>query len=374
MNKVALITGITGQDGAYLAEFLLGKGYVVHGIKRRASLFNTDRIDHLYQDPHVEHRNFILHYGDLTDATNLIRIIQDVQPDEIYNLAAQSHVMVSFETPEYTANSDALGTLRILEAIRILGLEQKTRFYQASTSELFGKVQETPQKETTPFYPRSPYGVAKLYAYWITVNYRESYGFFACNGILFNHESPIRGETFVTRKITRGMARIALGLQKCLFLGNLDARRDWGHARDYVEAQWLMLQQEQPEDFVIATGKQYSVRQMVEAAAAELGIRLRWQGEGADEIGIVEEFFQSKIKNSNLKIDDAVVRIDPRYFRPAEVETLLGDPSKAKQELGWTAKTPFEEMVAEMVRADLQIARRDELVRESGYQVFDYHE
>lgn len=374
MNKVALITGITGQDGAYLAEFLLGKGYVVHGIKRRASLFNTDRIDHLYQDPHVEHRNFILHYGDLTDATNLIRIIQDVQPDEIYNLAAQSHVMVSFETPEYTANSDALGTLRILEAIRILGLEKKTRFYQASTSELFGKVQETPQKETTPFYPRSPYGVAKLYAYWITVNYRESYGFFACNGILFNHESPIRGETFVTRKITRGMARIALGLQKCLYLGNLDARRDWGHARDYVEAQWLMLQQEQPEDFVIATGKQYSVRQMVEAAAAELGIRLRWQGEGAEEIGLVDDISQTKNKNSNLKIGDVVVRIDPRYFRPAEVETLLGDPTKAKQMLGWTAKTRFEEMVAEMVRADLQIARRDELVRQSGYQVFDYHE
>jgi GDPmannose 4,6-dehydratase len=374
MSKVALITGITGQDGAYLAEFLLKKGYVVHGVKRRASLFNTDRIDHLYQDPHVEDRNFILHYGDLTDATNLIRIIQEVQPDEIYNLAAQSHVMVSFETPEYTANSDALGTLRILEAIRILGLERKTRFYQASTSELFGKVQETPQTETTPFYPRSPYGVAKLYAYWITVNYRESYGMFACNGILFNHESPIRGETFVTRKITRAVARMALGLQSCLHLGNLDARRDWGHARDYVEAQWLMLQQEQPEDFVIATGIQYTVRQMVETAAAELGIGLRWEGEGQAEIGIVDDLSRFRIDSAKLKVNDTVVKIDPRYFRPAEVETLLGDPTKAKQKLGWQPKVSFEELVSEMVRTDLDHARRDELVRREGYQVFDYNE
>ncbi len=374
MPKVALITGITGQDGAYLAEFLLKKGYVVHGIKRRASLFNTDRIDHLYQDPHVEHRNFVLHYGDLTDATNLIRIIQEVQPDEIYNLAAMSHVAVSFDTPEYTANADGLGTLRILEAIRILGLEKKTRFYQASTSELFGKVQETPQKETTPFYPRSPYGVAKLYAYWITVNYRESYGYFACNGILFNHESPIRGETFVTRKITRAVARMALGLQDCLHLGNLDARRDWGHARDYVEAQWLMLQQDEPEDFVIATGKQYTVRQMVETAARELGIGLRWQGQGRQEVGIVDDLSQFKIENSKFKIDDVVVRIDPRYFRPAEVETLLGDPTKAKQKLGWEPKVTFEEMVIEMVRSDLEGAQRDELVKYHGYQTFDYHE
>jgi GDPmannose 4,6-dehydratase len=372
MSKVALITGVTGQDGAYLAEFLLQKGYRVHGIKRRASLFNTDRIDHLYQDPHIEHRNFILHYGDLTDATNLIRIIQEVQPDEIYNLAAQSHVMVSFETPEYTANSDALGTLRILEAIRILGLERKTRFYQASTSELFGKVQETPQKETTPFYPRSPYGVAKLYAYWITVNYRESYGFYACNGILFNHESPIRGETFVTRKITRAMARISLGLQDCLYLGNLDARRDWGHARDYVEAQWLMLQQEEAEDFVIATGKQYSVRQMIEVAAGELGIRLRWDGEGIKEVGMVDSVLNPQ--TSVVKPGNVVVRVDPRYFRPAEVETLLGDPAKAKQKLGWQAKTSFEQMVAEMVREDIKTAKRDELVKEHGFQTFDYHE
>lgn len=374
MSKTALITGITGQDGAYLAEFLLKKGYIVHGIKRRASLFNTDRIDHLYQDPHIEHRNFILHYGDLTDATNLIRIIQEIQPDEIYNLAAMSHVAVSFDTPEYTANADGLGTLRILEAIRILGLEKKTRFYQASTSELYGKVQETPQKETTPFYPRSPYGVAKLYAYWITVNYRESYGYFACNGILFNHESPIRGETFVTRKITRAVARMALGLQDCLHLGNLDAKRDWGHARDYVEAQWLMLQQDEPEDFVIATGKQYTVRQMVETAAKELGIGLRWEGVGQNEIGIVNDLSQFKIQNSKLTIGDVVIRIDPRYFRPAEVETLLGDPTKAKQKLGWEAKVSFEEMVSEMVRADLDIAQRDELVKRSGYQVFDYNE
>lgn len=375
MAKTALITGITGQDGAYLAEFLLKKGYIVHGIKRRASLFNTDRIDHLYQDPHVEHRNFILHYGDLTDATNLIRIIQEVQPDEIYNLAAMSHVAVSFDTPEYTANADGLGTLRILEAIRILGLEKKTRFYQASTSELYGKVQETPQKETTPFYPRSPYGVAKLYAYWITVNYRESYGFFACNGILFNHESPIRGETFVTRKITRAVARMALGLQDCLHLGNLDAKRDWGHARDYVEAQWLMLQQDEPEDFVIATGKQYTVRTMVETAACELGISLNWQGEGQNEVGVIAAVEAGRgTRDAVLTPGQVVVRIDPRYFRPAEVETLLGDSTKAKQKLGWEPKVTFEELVVEMVRSDLDAAQRDELVKEHGYQTFDYHE
>ncbi len=375
MSKVALITGITGQDGAYLAEFLLKKGYIVHGIKRRASLFNTDRIDHLYQDPHVEHRNFILHYGDLTDATNLIRIIQEVQPDEIYNLAAMSHVAVSFDTPEYTANADGIGTLRILEAIRILGMENKTRFYQASTSELYGKVQETPQTETTPFYPRSPYGVAKLYGYWITVNYRESYGFFACNGILFNHESPIRGETFVTRKITRAVARMALGLQDCLHLGNLDARRDWGHAKDYVEAQWLMLQQDEPEDFVIATGKQYTVRQMVETAAQELGIGLRWQGEGQNEVGIIDTIEAGRgTRDAVLTPGQKVVRIDPRYFRPAEVETLLGDPTKAKQKLGWEPKVTFKELVVEMVRSDLDAAQRDELVKQHGYQTFDYHE
>ena len=375
MAKVALITGITGQDGAYLAEFLLKKGYIVHGIKRRASLFNTDRIDHLYQDPHVEHRNFILHYGDLTDATNLIRIIQEVQPDEIYNLAAMSHVAVSFDTPEYTANADGLGTLRILEAIRILGMEKKTRFYQASTSELYGKVQETPQTETTPFYPRSPYGVAKLYGYWIVVNYRESYGMYACNGILFNHESPIRGETFVTRKITRAVARMALGLQECLFLGNLSALRDWGHARDYVEAQWLILQQDNPEDFVIATGKQYSVRQMVETAANELGITLRWEGGGQDEIGIVDSVEEGHgVKEAALVPGQVIVRIDPRYFRPAEVETLLGDPTKAKQKLGWAPKVTFEELVSEMVRVDLEKAKCDEMVKDHGYQVFDYHE
>ncbi|MEJ2199172.1 MAG: GDP-mannose 4,6-dehydratase [Desulfuromonadales bacterium] len=375
MAKVALITGITGQDGAYLAEFLLKKGYIVHGIKRRASLFNTDRIDHLYQDPHVEHRNFILHYGDLTDATNLIRIIQEVQPDEIYNLAAMSHVAVSFDTPEYTANADGLGTLRILEAIRILGMEKKTRFYQASTSELYGKVQETPQTETTPFYPRSPYGVAKLYGYWIVVNYRESYGMYACNGILFNHESPIRGETFVTRKITRAVARMALGLQECLFLGNLSALRDWGHAKDYVEAQWLILQQDNPEDFVIATGKQYSVRQMVETAANELGITLRWEGGGQDEIGIVDSVEEGHgVKDAALVPGQVIVRIDPRYFRPAEVETLLGDPTKAKQKLGWAPKVTFEELVSEMVRVDLDKAKCDEMVKDHGYQVFDYHE
>ena len=373
-QKVALITGITGQDGAYLAEFLLKKGYIVHGVKRRASLFNTDRIDHLYQDPHVENRNLILHYGDLTDSTNLIRIIQQVQPDEIYNLAAMSHVAVSFETPEYTANADGIGTLRILEAIRILGLEKKTRFYQASTSELYGLVQEVPQKETTPFYPRSPYAVAKLYGYWITVNYREAYGLYACNGILFNHESPIRGETFVTRKITRAVARIALGLQDCLYLGNMNALRDWGHARDYVEAQWLMLQQAAPEDFVIATGVQYSVRDFVNAAVGELGIGLRWEGEGVNEIGIVENLEQFKIGDSTLKVGDVVVKVDPRYFRPTEVETLLGDPTKAKEKLGWVPQTSFESLVSEMVLSDLDEAKRDELCRRHGFSTFDYHE
>ena len=360
-KKIALITGVTGQDGAYLAEFLLNKGYEVHGIKRRTSLFNTDRIDHLYQDPHETGRKFILHHGDLTDSSSLIRIIQQVQPDEIYNLAAQSHVAVSFEEPEYTANSDALGSLRILEAIRILGLDKKTRFYQASTSELFGLVQEIPQKETTPFYPRSPYACAKLYAYWITVNYREAYGMYACNGILFNHESPIRGETFVTRKITRALARIKLGLQECLYLGNMDAKRDWGHARDYVEMQWLMLQQEKPEDFVIATGVQYSVRDFVDAAAKELGMEIRWQGEGVEEKGY----------NAAGKV---IVAVDPRYFRPTEVETLLGDPAKAKAKLGWTPKITFDELVAEMVREDLKAAERDELVKKHGYKTMDYHE
>jgi GDPmannose 4,6-dehydratase len=361
MNKVALITGITGQDGAYLAEFLLKKGYIVHGIKRRASLFNTDRIDHLYQDPHVSNRNLVLHYGDLTDSTNLIRIIQQVQPDEIYNLAAMSHVAVSFDTPEYTANADGIGTLRILEAIRILGLEKKTRFYQASTSELYGLVQEIPQKETTPFYPRSPYAVAKLYAYWITVNYREAYGIYACNGILFNHESPIRGETFVTRKITRALARIKLNLQDCLYLGNMDSLRDWGHARDYVEMQWLMLQQEEADDFVIATGIQFSVRDFVNIAAKELDIKITWHGEGVDEIGVDD--------NGNV-----IVRVDARYFRPTEVETLLGDPTKAKEKLGWTPTTTFHELVAEMVREDLKSAERDELVKDHGYSAYDYHE
>jgi len=359
--KVALITGITGQDGAYLAEFLLKKGYIVHGVKRRSSLFNTDRIDHLYQDPHVKKASFILHYGDLTDSTNLIRIIQQVQPDEIYNLAAMSHVAVSFETPEYTANADGIGTLRILEAIRILGLEKKTRFYQASTSELYGLVQETPQKETTPFYPRSPYAVAKLYGYWITVNYREAYGIYACNGILFNHESPVRGETFVTRKITRALARIKLGLQDCLYLGNLDALRDWGHAKDYVEMQWLMLQQDHAEDFVIATGVQYSVRDFVNAAAKELGIAIKWKGKGVDEKGYDAD-------------GNCIVQVDPRYFRPTEVETLLGDPSKAKQKLGWTPKITFHELVAEMVREDLKSAERDELVKKHGFTAYDYHE
>jgi GDPmannose 4,6-dehydratase len=361
MNKVALITGITGQDGAYLAEFLLKKGYIVHGVKRRSSLLNTDRIDHLYQDPHVDNKKFILHYGDLTDSTNLIRIIQQVQPDEIYNLAAMSHVAVSFEIPEYTANADGLGTLRILEAIRILGLEKKTRFYQASTSELYGLVQEIPQKETTPFYPRSPYAVAKLYGYWITVNYREAYGIYACNGILFNHESPVRGETFVTRKITRALARIKLNLQDCLYLGNLDSLRDWGHAKDYVEAQWLMLQQDQPEDFVIATGIQFSVRDFVNAAAKELGISITWQGHGIEETGT----------DGDGKV---IVKVDPRYFRPTEVDTLLGDPTKAKEKLGWKSKITFHELVSEMVREDLKSAERDELVKKHGYSAYDYHE
>src|SRR5688500_19181588 len=367
MKKTALITGITGQDGAYLAEFLLRKGYVVHGIKRRSSLFNTDRIDHLYQDPHVSQRNLVLHYGDLTDSTNLIRIIQYVQPDEIYNLAAMSHVAVSFETPEYTANADGIGTLRILEAIRILGLKDKVRFYQASTSELYGYVQETPQKESTPFYPRSPYAVAKLYGYWITVNYREAYDLYACNGILFNHESPIRGETFVTRKITRALARIKLGLQDCLYLGNIDARRDWGHARDYVEMQWLMLQQDQAEDFVIATGIQHTVRDFVNVAAEELGIRIVWKGDGINEVGMMEPFY----KNLKPRI---IVRIDPRYFRPTEVESLLGDPTKARQKLGWQPKISFKELVSEMVREDIKSAERDELVKKHGYPAFDYHE
>jgi len=373
--KVALITGVTGQDGAYLSELLLAKGYEVHGIKRRSSLFNTDRIDHLYQDPHVDHQRFKLHYGDLTDSTNLIRIIQQVQPDEIYNLAAMSHVAVSFETPEYTANADGIGTLRILEAIRILGLEKKTRFYQASTSELYGLVQEIPQKETTPFYPRSPYAVAKLYAYWITVNYREAYGLYACNGVLFNHESPLRGETFVTRKITRAIARIALGLQDCLYLGNMSALRDWGHARDYVQMQWLMLQQDQPEDFVIATGVQYSVRQFVEFSATELGITLRFEGEGEREVGVVASVKpipgQEPVK---CKAGDVIVRVDPRYYRPTEVETLLGDPSKAKAKLGWVPQTTLPQLVKEMVEADYASARRDSLVKQAGFQAYDYNE
>ncbi len=361
MTKIALITGVTGQDGSYLAEFLLAKGYEVHGIKRRASSFNTERIDHIYEDPHLEHRRFVLHYGDMTDATSLIRILQQVQPDEIYNLAAQSHVAVSFEEPEYTANSDALGPLRVLEAIRILGLKDKTRFYQASTSELYGLVRETPQRETTPFYPRSPYGVAKLYAYWITVNYREAYGIYGCNGILFNHESPRRGETFVSRKITRALARIKLGRQDCLYLGNLNAKRDWGHAQDYVELQWLMLQQPEPDDYVIATGRQFSVRQFVELAAAELGMAVRWEGEGEDERGV----------DASGKV---IVRIDPRYFRPTEVETLLGDPSKAHAKLGWKPRISFEEMVREMVRTDLEDAERDSLVRQHGYRAFERRE
>jgi GDPmannose 4,6-dehydratase len=368
-NKTALITGITGQDGAYLAEFLLRKDYEVHGIKRRTSLFNTDRIDHLYQDPHEKNPRLILHHGDMTDSSSLIRIIQQVQPDEIYNLAAQSHVAVSFEEPEYTADSDALGPLRLLEAIRILGLQKKTRFYQASTSELYGLVQEIPQKESTPFYPRSPYAVAKLYAYWITVNYREAYGIYACNGILFNHESPVRGETFVTRKITRALARIKLGLQDCLYLGNLNAKRDWGHAQDYVEMQWLMLQQQDPEDFVIATGEQHSVREFVEAAAAELGMHLRWQGEGVDEQG----YWMNRTAMNGIG-EAPIVRVDPRYFRPTEVETLLGDASNARVKLGWTPRISFAELVAEMVREDLKSAERDELVKKHGYRAMDRHE
>jgi GDPmannose 4,6-dehydratase len=362
LEKRALITGITGQDGSYLAEFLLDKNYVVHGIKRRASSFNTDRIDHLYQDPHESNVRIKLHYGDLTDSTNLIRIIQEVQPDEIYNLAAQSHVGVSFETPEYTANADAVGTLRVLEAIRILGLESKTRFYQASTSEMFGKVQEIPQRETTPFYPRSPYGAAKVYAYWITVNYREAYGLYACNGILFNHESPVRGETFVSRKITRALTRIKVGLQETLHLGNLDSRRDWGHARDYVRAQWLMLQQDVPEDFVIATGKQFSVRDFVVAAGSLLDMKIEWQGDGVEEIGI------------DAVTGRTLVRVDPRYFRPTEVETLLGDATKARQKLDWTAEVSFPELVAEMVESDLDTAKRDALVAKEGYKVYRHHE
>ena len=360
--KTALITGITGQDGSYLAELLLKKGYEVHGIKRRASSFNTDRIDHLYQDPHESDVKMILHYGDMTDATNLIRIIQEVQPTEIYNLAAQSHVQVSFESPEYTANSDALGTLRVLEAVRILGLVKKTRIYQASTSEMFGQVQEVPQRETTPFYPRSPYGAAKVYAYWITVNYREAYGMHASNGILFNHESPVRGETFVTRKITRALARIKSGLQENLYIGNLDSKRDWGHARDFVEAMWLMLQQDEPDDFVIATGAQYSVRDFIVAAAGELGLDIEWQGKGLDEVGID--------RNSGKKL----IAVDPRYFRPTEVTTLLGDPSKAKKVLGWEAKIPFSELVKEMVAKDLEAAERSALIKNAGYQTFDHHE
>ena len=360
--KKALITGVTGQDGAYLSEFLIKKGYEVHGIKRRSSSFNTSRIDHLYQDPHVENRNYVLHYGDLTDSTNLIRIIQEVQPDEVYNLAAQSHVAVSFETPEYTANADAIGTLRLLEAIRILGLENKTRFYQASTSEMFGKVQEIPQKETTPFYPRSPYGAAKVYGYWICVNYREAYNMFCSNGILFNHESPIRGETFVTRKITRAVARISMGLQSMLYLGNLDSLRDWGHARDYVEAMWLMLQHNEPDDFVVATGKQVSVRDFVAMAFAEVGVEIDWQGSGVDEIG------------KNAENGDVLVQVDPKYFRPTEVDTLLGDPSKAKSKLGWEPKTSLEQMVKEMVADDLKSAQKDELCRREGYQIYHYYE
>ena len=361
LKKVALITGVTGQDGAYLAEFLLNKGYVVHGIKRRASSFNTARVDHLYRDPHEQGVRFFLHHGDLTDSSSLIRIIQQIQPDEVYNLAAQSHVAVSFEEPEYTANSDALGTLRILEAIRILGFQDKTRFYQASTSELFGQVQDVPQKETTPFYPRSPYAVAKLYAYWITINYREAYGMFACNGILFNHESPVRGENFVTRKITRALARIKLGLQNHMYLGNLNAKRDWGHARDYIEAQWLMLQQDVPEDFVIATGVQFSVRDFVNVAAEELGIKVRWEGYGLDEKGYDAD-------------GNCIVSVDPRYFRPTEVETLLGDASKARDKLGWQPKTSFEDLVKEMVGEDLKAAERDEMVKRHGYYTNSFHE
>jgi len=365
--KKALVTGITGQDGSYLAEFLLEKGYEVHGIKRRASLLNTQRIDHIYQDPHLEDKNFILHYGDLTDSSNLTRILRQVQPDEVYNLGAQSHVAVSFEAPEYTADVDALGTLRLLEAIRFLGMERKVRFYQASTSELYGEVQEVPQKETTPFYPRSPYAVAKMYAYWIVVNYRESYGMYACNGILFNHESPRRGETFVTRKITRGLANIAQGIEDCLYMGNIDALRDWGHAKDYVRMQWMMLQQDEADDFVIATGVQYSVRQFIEWSAMELGIKLRFEGSGVDEIGIVESV--GGVDAPNIKVGDVIVKIDPRYFRPAEVETLLGDPTKAKKKLGWTPQITAQEMCSEMVVEDLKAAKRHALLKMHGYEL-----
>ena len=365
-QKVALITGITGQDGSYLAEFLLEKGYIVHGIKRRASLFNTQRIDHIYQDPHIEHANFKLHYGDLSDTSNLIRIVQETQPDEIYNLGAQSHVAVSFESPEYTADVDGIGTLRLLEAIRILGLEKKTRFYQASTSELYGLVQEIPQKETTPFYPRSPYAVAKMYAYWIVVNYREAYGMYACNGILFNHESPRRGETFVTRKITRGLANIAQGLEQCLYMGNLDALRDWGHAKDYVRMQWMMLQQDKADDFVIATGVQYSVRQFIQWSAEELGVTLKFSGAGVNETATVAAIKGDKAPG--LKVGDVIVKIDPRYFRPTEVETLLGDPSKAKAKLGWTPEITVQQMCAEMVAADLEEAKKHAILKQHGYQ------
>ena len=366
-QKVALITGVTGQDGSYLAEFLIEKGYVVHGIKRRASLFNTGRVDHLYQDPHIDHRNFVLHYGDLSDSSNLTRIIQQTQPDEIYNLGAQSHVAVSFESPEYTADVDAVGTLRILEAIRILGLEKKTRFYQASTSELYGLVQEIPQKETTPFYPRSPYAVAKMYAYWITVNYREAYGVYACNGILFNHESPRRGETFVTRKITRGLANISQGLDQCLYMGNMDSLRDWGHAKDYVRMQWMMLQQEQPEDFVIATGIQYSVREFIVKSAAQLGITVRFEGQGVDEKAVVASIVGNNAPA--LKVGDVIVKVDPHYFRPTEVETLLGDPTKAKQKLGWIPEITLDQMVEEMVAYDLEQAKQHALLKNHGYVV-----
>ena len=380
--KKALLTGITGQDGAYLADLLLKKGYEVHGIKRRSSLFNTDRIDHLYQDPHEVNKKFALHYGDLTDATNLIRIIQEVQPDEIYNLGAQSHVKVSFETPEYTANSDALGTLRILEAIRLLGMEKKTRFYQASTSELYGLVQEVPQTEKTPFYPRSPYGVAKLYAFWITVNYREAYNIFACNGILFNHESPLRGETFVTRKITRAIARISLGLQDKLYIGNLDAKRDWGHAKDYVEMQWMMLQIDEPEDFVIASGIQHSVRELITIASKEVGIDIEWQGQGINEVGIAKRLLKDEIningiilnQNTSIKPGDPIIIVDPNYFRPTEVESLLGNPIKAKEKLGWVPKISFKELVSEMVTHDIEDAQKDELCKQSGFVIYERNE
>jgi GDPmannose 4,6-dehydratase len=366
-QKVALITGVTGQDGSYLAELLLEKGYIVHGVKRRASLFNTGRVDHLYQDPHIDHRNFVLHYGDLTDTSNLVRILQQVQPDEVYNLGAQSHVAVSFESPEYTADVDAMGTLRLLEAIRILGMEKRTRFYQASSSELYGLVQEIPQRETTPFYPRSPYGVAKLYAYWITVNYRESYGMFACNGILFNHESPRRGETFVTRKITRGLCNIAQGLEQCLYMGNMDALRDWGHAKDYVRMQWMMLQQEVPKDYVIATGVQYSVRQFIEKSASQLGVSLRFEGQGVKERAVVAAI--TGVKAPAVKVGDVIVRVDPHYFRPSEVETLLGDPGLAKEDLGWVPQITLDEMIQEMVTNDLEQACQHALLQKHGYSV-----